>query len=155
PPRPTTPFAVGTTPAYNFANTSTFTQQTVVKASSAIKIPEGVPMAQAALIGCGIITGVGAVLNRAKVEAGRTMAGVGGGGIALNIVQGGVLAGAGRIIAIDLVAAKLDWAKRFGATDVVNASEQDAVTAIRDLTRGRGADYAFEAVGSLKAIGQA
>jgi len=155
PPTPSTPFSVGGKPAYNFANTSTFVPHTVVKASSAIKVPTEMPMAQAALIGCGIITGVGAVLNRARVEAGRTMAVFGAGGIGLNIVQGGVLAGAGRIIAIDLVPAKLEWARKFGATDVVNAAETDPVAAVKELTRGRGADYTFEAIGNLKAIEQA
>src|SRR4030095_1473778 len=83
PPLPGTPFRAGGTPAYNFANASTFAELTVVKESSAIKIPKEMPMAQAALIGCGIITGVGAVLNRAKVEAGRAVGGVWGGGIGL------------------------------------------------------------------------
>ena len=154
-PRPSTPFTVRGKPAYNFANSSTFAERALVHASSAIPIPREMPMAQAALIGCGIITGVGAVLNRAKVEAGRTMAVFGAGGIGLNIIQGGVLAGARRIIAIDLVPSKLEWAKRFGATDVVDARDLDPVQAIKDLTRGRGADYAFEAVGHLKAIEQA
>jgi S-(hydroxymethyl)glutathione dehydrogenase/alcohol dehydrogenase len=143
------------TPAYNFANSSTFAELTVVRASSAIAIPREMPMAQAALIGCGIITGVGAVLNRAKVEAGRTMAVFGAGGIGLNIIQGGILAGARRIIAIDLVPSKLEWARRFGATDIVDARDIDPVQAIKDLARGRGVDYAFEAVGHLKAIEQA
>jgi len=155
PPRPGTPFRAGGTPAYNFANASTFAELTVVKESSAIKIPKEMPMAQAALIGCGIITGVGAVLNRAKVEAGRTMAVFGAGGIGLNIVQGGVLAGARRIIAVDLVPAKLEWAKKFGATDLVDGREGDPVQVVKDLSGGRGVDHAFEAVGHLGAIQQA
>jgi Zn-dependent alcohol dehydrogenase len=154
-PRPSTPFQVRGKPAYNFANSSTFSEITVVRESCAIPIPREMPMAQAALIGCGIITGVGAVLNRAKVEAGRTMAVFGAGGIGLNIIQGGVLAGARKIIAVDLVPEKLDWARRFGATDTIDAREADPVAQIKELTRGRGADYAFEAVGALKAIEQA
>lgn len=154
-PRPGTPFTVRGTPAYQFANSSTFAQRTVVKVSSAIPVPKEMPMAQAALIGCGIITGVGAVLNRAKVEAGRTMAVFGAGGIGLNIVQGGVLAGASRIIAVDVVPAKLEWARHFGATDTIDARDGDPVQAVKDLTRGRGVDYAFEAVGRLDAIERA
>lgn len=153
-PRPGTPFTVRGKPAYQFANTSSFARHTIAKVSSAIPMPGEMPMAQAALVGCGIITGVGAVLNRAKVEAGRTMAVFGAGGIGLNIIQGGVLAGAGKIIAVDLMPSKLEWARRFGATDTIDAREGDPVQAVKDLTRGRGVDYAFEAVGHLSAIEQ-
>jgi Zn-dependent alcohol dehydrogenase len=97
---------------------------------------------------------VGAVINRAKVETGSTMAVFGMGGIGLSCVQGGVLAGAAKIIAVDVLAAKLDLAKKFGATHVLNASDTDPVAAIRDLTGG-GADYTFEAVGNLAVIKQA
>lgn len=156
PPRPSTPFTTaGGKPAYNFANASTFAELTVVRASSAIPVPRGIPMPQAALIGCGIITGVGAVLNRAKVEAGSTMAVFGTGGIGLNVIQGGVLAGAGRIFAVDLLPAKLELARGFGATDLVDGREGDPVQQIKDSTGGRGVDWAFEAVGHLKAIEQA
>lgn len=155
PPRPDTPFRTAAGPAFNFANASTFSELTVVRETSAIRVPAEIPMVQAALIGCGIITGVGAVLNRARVEAGATMAVFGAGGIGLNVIQGGVLAGASRIVAVDLVPAKLEWARRFGATDVVDAREGDPVEAIRDLVGARGVDHAFEAVGSLNAIRQA
>jgi S-(hydroxymethyl)glutathione dehydrogenase/alcohol dehydrogenase len=100
------------------------------------------------------MTGVGAVINRAKVETGATMAVFGLGGIGLSCVQGGVLAGASKIIAVDVLPAKLDLAKQFGATHVINASDTDPVAAIRDLTGG-GADYTFEAVGNLAVIKQA
>jgi S-(hydroxymethyl)glutathione dehydrogenase/alcohol dehydrogenase len=155
PPRPGTPFTFRGQPAYNFANASTFAEHTVVKESSAIPIPREMPMAQAALIGCGIITGVGAVLNRAKVEAGQTMGVFGAGGIGLNILQGGVLAGARRIIAVDLVPAKLAWARQFGATDVIDGREGDPIARVKELTGGRGVDHAFEAVGHVAAIDQA
>ena len=155
PPGPRKPFRFRGEPAFQFANASTFAEQTVVPESSAIRIPDGVPTAQAALIGCGIITGVGAVLNRAKVAAGETMAIFGAGGIGLNIIQGGVLAGATRIIAVDLLPSKLEWAEQFGATHIVDAREGNAVEQVKELTGGRGVDHSFEAVGSVKAIEQA
>jgi Zn-dependent alcohol dehydrogenase len=125
-----------------------------VREQSAIPIDARVPFHCAALIGCGIMTGVGAVLNRARVEAGSSMAVFGLGGIGLSCVQGGVLAGAARIIAVDVVPAKLDLARRLGATHAIDASRDDPVVAIRDLTRG-GADYTFEAVGNVAVIRQA
>ncbi len=155
PPGPRMPFTFRGAPAYQFANASTFAEKTVVPASSAIPVPREIPMAQAALIGCGIITGVGAVLNRARVEAGETMAVFGAGGIGLNIIQGGVLAGATRIIAVDLLPSKLEWAKKFGATHVIDGREGDAVEKVKELTGGRGVAHAFEAVGPVKAIEQA
>jgi S-(hydroxymethyl)glutathione dehydrogenase/alcohol dehydrogenase len=126
----------------------------VVKEQSAIPVDTRVPFDRAALIGCGIMTGVGAVINRAKVETGSSMAVFGLGGIGLSCVQGGVLAGAARIIAVDVLPVKLALAKQFGATHTIDASREDPVAAIRDLTRG-GADYTFEAVGNLAVIKQA
>ncbi|MGH7820511.1 MAG: Zn-dependent alcohol dehydrogenase [Candidatus Binatia bacterium] len=148
------PFVVKGKSAYQFANTSTFVEKTVVKAQSAIPIDARVPFDCACLIGCGVMTGVGAVVNRAKVETGATMAVFGLGGIGLNCVQGGVLAGAGKIIAVDVAPQKLELAKAFGASHVVDAAKDDPVAAIRDLTSG-GADYTFECVGNLKVIQQA
>ncbi|HYR95210.1 MAG TPA: Zn-dependent alcohol dehydrogenase [Candidatus Binatus sp.] len=153
-PKETQPFTVGGKPAYQFANASAFVERTVVREQSAIPIDPRVPFECAALIGCGIMTGVGAVLNRAKVETGATMAVFGLGGIGLSCVQGGVLAGAARIIAVDVLPAKLDLARRLGATHTVDSSREDPVAVIKDLTRG-GADYTFEAVGNLAVIRQA
>ncbi len=153
-PKETLPFTVGGKPAYQFANTSAFTERTVVREQSAIPIDPRVPFDCAALIGCGIMTGFGAVVNRAKVETGATMAVFGLGGIGLSCVQGGVLVGAAQIIAVDVVSEKLDLARRLGATHTLDATRDDPVAAIRDLTRG-GADYTFEAVGSLPVIKQA
>lgn len=153
-PKDRQPFSIGGRPAYQFANVSAFAEYTVVKEQSAIPVDTRVPFDRAALIGCGIMTGVGAVINRAKVETGATMAVFGMGGIGLSCVQGGVLAGAAKIIAVDVLPAKLDLAKKFGATHTLNASETDPVAAIRDLTGG-GADYTFEAVGNLAVIKQA
>jgi S-(hydroxymethyl)glutathione dehydrogenase/alcohol dehydrogenase len=153
-PKEGSPFTVGGETIHQFANTSTFAERTLVREQSAIPVDRRVPFDRACLIGCGIITGVGAVLNRARVPAGATMAVFGVGGIGLNVVQGGVLAGAARIVAVDVNPAKLDLARRFGATDVVDATSHDAVTAIRDLTGG-GVEYSFEAVGNVATIGQA
>jgi Zn-dependent alcohol dehydrogenase len=154
-PKETMPFQLGDgRPAYQFANASAFVGKTVVKEQSAIPIDARVPFDRAALIGCGIMTGVGAVLNRARVETGASMAVFGLGGIGLSCVQGGVLAGAARIIAVDVVPAKLELARRLGATHTLDGSTTDPVAAIRELTRG-GADYAFEAVGNLGVIRQA
>ncbi|HLK11295.1 MAG TPA: Zn-dependent alcohol dehydrogenase [Candidatus Binatia bacterium] len=153
-PKESRPFTVRGAPAYAFANTSAFVERTVVREQSAIPIDVRVPFDRAALIGCGIMTGVGAVLNRAQVEAGARMAVFGLGGIGLSCVQGGVLAGAAQIVAVDVVPAKLDLARRLGATHTVDARRDDPVAAIRDLTGG-GADYTFEAVGDVRVIRQA
>jgi S-(hydroxymethyl)glutathione dehydrogenase/alcohol dehydrogenase len=153
-PKETKPFTVNGAPAYQFANASTFVERTVVREQSAIPIDPRVPFECAALIGCGIMTGVGAVVNRAKVETGATMAVFGLGGIGLSCVQGGVLSGAAKIVAVDVVPEKLELARKLGATHVVDASKGDPVAAIKDLTHG-GADYTFEAVGNVKVIRQA
>jgi len=153
-PKDTRPFTIGGETAYQFANTSTFAERTLVREQSAIPIDPRVPFDRACLIGCGIVTGVGAVLNRARVESGATMAVFGVGGIGLNVVQGGVLAGAAKIIAVDVNPEKLTLAEAFGATHAIDASREDPVEAIRRLTNG-GADYTFEAVGNLATIQQA
>jgi S-(hydroxymethyl)glutathione dehydrogenase/alcohol dehydrogenase len=153
-PKASQPFRVGGKPAYQFANASAFVARTVVREQSAIPIDPRVPFDCAALIGCGIMTGVGAVVNRAKVETGATMAVFGLGGIGLSCVQGGVLAGASKIVAVDVVPAKLELAKQLGATHAIDASREDPVAAIRELTGG-GADYTFEAVGNVAVIRQA
>ena len=131
-----------------------FAERTVVREQGAIPIDPRVPFDRAALIGCGVMTGFGAVVNRARVETGATMAVFGVGGIGLNCVQGGVLAGASKIIAVDVMPQKLEWARRFGATHVIDSSKDDPVAAIKDLTGG-GADYTFECVGNVAVIKQA
>ncbi len=153
-PKDAKPFSVDGTPAFQFANGSVFSEYTVVREQGAIQIDSRVPFDRACLIGCGIMTGFGAVINRAKVETGATMAVFGVGGIGLNCVQGGVMAGASKIIAIDVMPQKLEWARRFGATHTIDSSKEDAVAAVRALTDG-GVDYSFEAVGNLAVIKQA
>jgi len=132
-----------------------FAGSTVVPENACVKIRPDVPLDRACLVGCGVTTGIGAVLNTAKVEAGATVAVFGAGGVGLNVIQAAVLAGASRIIAVDRVPAKLDLACEFGASDTIDASQHDPGTAIRDLTGGRGVDYAFEVVGDAKVIEQA
>lgn len=133
-------------PITQFANLSSYAEYILTHEHSLVKVREDMPLDRAALIGCGVMTGVGAVWHTAKVEPGSTVAVVGMGGIGLSAINGAAIAGAGRIIAIDMVGSKLNLAKEFGATDVINASEVDAVKAVRDLTDG-GVEYSFEAVG--------
>ena len=119
-----------------------------------VKIRPDMPLDKAALIGCGVTTGVGAVLNTAKVRPGDVVAVIGCGGIGLNAIQAAAIVGAGRIIAVDRVASKLDLALTFGATDVVDASAGDPVGAVLELTGG-GVDHAFEAIGLAATAQQA
>lgn len=133
-------------PITQFANLSSYAEYILTHEHSVVKVREDMPLDRAALIGCGVMTGVGAVFHTAKVEPGSTVAVVGMGGIGLSAINGAAIAGAGRVIAIDMVGSKLNLAKEFGATDVINASEVDPVKAVRELTDG-GVEYSFEAVG--------
>jgi S-(hydroxymethyl)glutathione dehydrogenase/alcohol dehydrogenase len=153
-PKDAKPFSIAGKPVFQFANGSVFTEYTIVREQGAIPIDPRVPFDRACLIGCGIMTGFGAVVNRARVHTGATMAVFGVGGIGLNCVQGGVLSGAAKIIAVDVVPQKLEWAKRFGATHVIDSAKDDPVKAVKDLTDG-GADFTFEAVGNIAVIKQA
>jgi len=123
------------------------------QAVKTMKITEEIPLDRAALIGCGVMTGVGAVVHTAQVRPGQTVAVIGCGGIGLNVIQGARLAGAGRIIAVDRVPVKFELAEQFGATDTVDASADDPVKAVMEMTGG-GVDHAFEAIG-LKATAEA
>ncbi len=123
--------------------------------NAVVKIREDLPLDRAALIGCGVTTGVGAVLNTAKIEPGSTVAVFGAGGVGLAAIQGARIAGARKIIAVDMFEGKLAMAKRLGATDTVDASSSDPVDEIRKMTGGVGVDYAFEAIGLKKAAEQA
>jgi S-(hydroxymethyl)glutathione dehydrogenase/alcohol dehydrogenase len=124
-----------------------------VHENAVVKIGEDIPLDIAALVGCGVMTGAGAVINTAKVPPGSTVAVFGCGGIGLSAVNGAAIAGADRIIAVDTVSSKLDVAKQMGATDVINASNADPVEAIKELTGG-GVEFAFEAVGMKKTAEQ-
>ncbi len=125
----------------------TLATHTVVHAAQAIPMPPEIPLDRACLLGCGVSTGVGAAIQTAKVRPGATVAVIGLGGIGLAALQGARIAGAQRLIAVDIAASKLAWAERFGATDVVDASSVEPVDAVRELTGGEGVDVAFEATG--------
>jgi S-(hydroxymethyl)glutathione dehydrogenase / alcohol dehydrogenase len=141
-------------PVFQFLELSSFAEQMLVHEGAVVKIRDDMPLDRAALLGCGVTTGLGAVLNTAGVRAGETVAIIGCGGVGLAAVQGAAIAGAGRIIAVDRVESKLDLAQRFGATDVVNAKDADAVGTVMEMTSG-GVDYAFEAIGLKVAAEQA
>lgn len=129
---------------------SSFAELSCVHQSAAIKIDRDMPMTGAALIGCAVMTGVGAVLNTARVEPGATMAVFATGGVGLSVVQGGVLANASTIIAVDLLDNKLEYAKSVGATHTINSSRVDPIEAIKEITDGQGVDYAFDAIGNAR-----
>jgi S-(hydroxymethyl)glutathione dehydrogenase/alcohol dehydrogenase len=137
-----------------FLNLSSFGEQMLVHENSMVKIDPDIPLDRAALVGCGVMTGVGAVFNAAKVEPGATVAVIGCGGVGLSAVNGAALAGAERIIAIDTVASKLEIARELGATDTLNASNADPIKAVRDMTGG-GVHYSFEALGTKTTAEQA
>jgi S-(hydroxymethyl)glutathione dehydrogenase/alcohol dehydrogenase len=132
-------------------NTSSFAERSVVPARTAIKVDPSLPLTELALMGCAVMTGVGAALNTARVRPGDRVAVVGCGGVGLNVVQGARIAGASTIVAVDVVGQKLDLARALGATEAVNASDGDAVAAVRGLVPG-GVDYAFEALGRPETI---
>ena len=132
-----------------FLNLSSFAETMLVHEHAVAKIRPDMPLDRAALIGCGVTTGVGAVIHTAAIEPGSTVAVIGCGGVGLSCINGAEIAGAGRVIAIDTVASKLELARKFGATDTVNAANEDPIEAVREMTGG-GVHYSFEAIG-LKA----
>ncbi|MBN1160786.1 MAG: alcohol dehydrogenase catalytic domain-containing protein [Dehalococcoidales bacterium] len=130
-----------------------FVEYTTVPQELVTRIPEDMPLDRACLLSCGVSSGFGAVVNRAKVPAMSSVAVVGTGGVGLNSIQGAVFSGAYPVIAVDVLDSKLKTAKTFGATHTVNAQkEKDPVKAVRDMTSGRGADYVFVTVGKVEAI---
>ncbi|MFF3939040.1 alcohol dehydrogenase catalytic domain-containing protein [Streptomyces phaeofaciens] len=144
--RPGKPFTRAGRPVYQFASNSAFAERTVVRAVQAVRIPEDIPLTSAALIGCGVLTGVGAVLNRARVGFGESVVVIGTGGIGLNVLQGARIAGALRIVAVDSNPAKEAVARRFGATHFLTS-----VDGVREVLP-TGADHVFECVGRVELI---
>lgn len=148
-------FAAGGVPVHQMAMLGTFAEETVIPEISAVGVPAEVPAKIAALISCGVLTGVGAATNTASIRKGDTVAVLGCGGVGLNVIQGAKLAGAGELIAIDRFDSKLELARQFGATQTINASEHDPAVAVRERTDGRGADVTLEAIGLDATIKQA
>jgi S-(hydroxymethyl)glutathione dehydrogenase/alcohol dehydrogenase len=138
----------------HFAN-GYFAEYAIGHRSTAIPIRKDVPLDRAALLACAVMTGVGAAINTARVCPGSSVAVFGCGGVGVNVIQGAALCGALRIIGVDLADGKLEYARRFGMTDGVNAAVDNPLQAIQALTGGRGVDFAFEASGSMKAMQQA
>ncbi|MDY6814178.1 MAG: S-(hydroxymethyl)glutathione dehydrogenase/class III alcohol dehydrogenase [Pseudomonadota bacterium] len=149
-------FSLRGEPIYHYMGTSTFSEYTVLPEISVARIAPGAPLEKVCLLGCGITTGIGAVRKTAQVEPGASVAVFGLGGIGLSVIQGAKLAGAGRIIGVDLNPAKFELARRFGATDLVDPSEheQSIVEVIVAMTDG-GVDYSFECIGNVGVMRQA
>ena len=137
-----------------FLNLSSFAEYMLVHEHAIAKIREDMPLDRAALIGCAVTTGIGAVIHTAKVEPGSSVAVIGCGGVGLSAINGAAIAGAAQIIAIDMVAGKLDLARKFGATHTLDASQVDVKEAVRELTGG-GVHYSFEAIGLKQTAEQA
>jgi S-(hydroxymethyl)glutathione dehydrogenase/alcohol dehydrogenase len=147
-------FSLGGERLFHYMGTSTFSNYTVVPEIALAKIREDAPFDKVCYIGCGVTTGIGAVINTAGVEPGANVAVFGLGGIGLNVIQGARLVGANRIIGVDINADKVELATQFGMTDFVNPTDGDPVEAILDLTDG-GADYSFECIGNVNTMRQA
>ena len=151
----TSRFSLNGKPIYHYMGTSTFSQYTVMPEIAVAKIRQDAPFDKVCYIGCGVTTGLGAVMNTAKVEPGSNVAVFGLGGIGLNVIQGARLVGADRIIGVDINPAKKGLAEKFGMTDFINPAEvDDVVAAIVDLTDG-GVDYSFECIGNVEVMRQA
>ena len=147
--------ALGGQPVRQFINISSYAEKMLLHENSIVRIDPDIPLDKAALVGCGVLTGVGAALRSAGLEAGQTVAVYGCGGVGLSIVQGARIGGARQIIAVDQFESKREMALKVGATHFVNSADDDPVKAVRALTGGAGVDHAFEAVGNAKLCRQA
>ena len=140
-------------PVHQFVSLGSFAEYMLVSQNNVVKIDPALPLSRACLLGCGVLTGAGAVLNTAQVPAGASVAVIGCGGVGLAAIQGARLAYASRIVAVDVDDEKLDLARRCGATDVVNATRDEPVAAVQSIAGG-GADYVFEAIGRAETVQQ-
>ena len=143
-------FQIGGTPMFGMAGAGTFAEELILLEQGAVKIDKDVPHDVASLLGCGVMTGVGAAINAAKVEPGSSVVVFGCGGVGISVIQGARIAGAATILAVDMVDSKLTWAKQFGATHAVKP--EDLAAAQHELTGGAGFDYGFEVVGRSQTI---
>jgi S-(hydroxymethyl)glutathione dehydrogenase/alcohol dehydrogenase len=144
----------GQEPIWQFANLSSFAEKMLCPERSLVKIRDDMPLDRAALIGCGVTTGLGAALNTVNIPAGANVVVIGCGGVGLSTIQGARLRGSGKIIAVDTQAWKFDLARQLGASDCVDATESDPIAAVHDLTGG-GADFVFECIGLVPTVQQA
>jgi S-(hydroxymethyl)glutathione dehydrogenase/alcohol dehydrogenase len=137
---------------HHYSVTSTHAEYTVVPESGAIPIPQEMPFDRACIIGCGVMTGVGGVIRKAKVEAGTSVLVIGCGAVGLNALQGARLANASKVIAVDIGSIKLQRAVQFGATHAIDGAHETVLDEIKALTGGRGPDYVFEAAGNKRSL---
>lgn len=142
----------GAGPVHHFMHVSSHAEYCVVDQTSAVAIPNDIPFDRACLIGCGVMTGVGAAMRIACVSMGSCVVVFGAGAVGLNVVQGAHLLRAGAIVAVDVSEQRLELAGRLGATHLLDPGKDDVLAEVRDLTRGRGADYTFEAAGSTESL---
>ena len=148
-------FRKGSDAVYHFLQVSSYAERAVLPEQNVVPIRKDAPLDVVCLVSCGVMTGAGAVINRAKVTPGSNVVVFGCGGVGLNAVQAAALMGAGKVIAVDVFDHKLEWSREFGATHTVNARNTDAVARIREICGRGGADYAIEAIGGAPTIEQA
>ena len=152
----TSRFSLNGQPIKYYAGVSTFAEYSVIPERALLKIPDGIPLDRAALLGCAVVTGFGAVVNAARIKPGDTVAVFGAGGVGLNVIRAAALSGAVTIVAVDVHDPKLETAGRFGATHSVNAAGgADPVHFVREVTGGRGVRFAFDVVGHPRTTRQA
>jgi S-(hydroxymethyl)glutathione dehydrogenase/alcohol dehydrogenase len=148
-------FRKGGAEVFHYLQVSSFAARAVLPEPSVVPIRKDAPLDLVCLVACGVMAGAGAVINRARVVPGSSVVVIGAGGVGLNAIQGAVLAGASRIIAVDVLDQKLEWSREFGATDLVNAAREDPVARVQAICGRGGADYAIECVGGARPIEQA
>jgi S-(hydroxymethyl)glutathione dehydrogenase/alcohol dehydrogenase len=151
----TTRFRQGSDQVFHFLQVSSYAEQAVLPEQNVVPIRKDAPLDVVCLVSCGVMTGAGAVINRARVTPGSSVVVFGCGGVGLNAIQAAALMGAGKVIAVDVFDHKLDWSREFGATHTVNARTSDAVERIKEICGRGGADYAIEAIGGAPTIEQA